>query len=349
MNDNGAIAACLDDLASKRVVFVTGKGGTGKSTFCALLGRRAAERGVRTLLVELDSRSVFREMFVAPGRGAEGGRDGHGGVPARIGYHPAALAPGLFAVNIDSENAVVSYLSEALGSHAIAAMVINNRVIRYFYDAVPAGREIVVLSRLFSLVTAGRTGDEHEFDLFVVDMPASGHALSLLQLPATAAGAFAVGPVAKRARQMDGAFLDPRRSALVILTIPEEMAVAETVEFHSRFREECRAPVGAVVVNMVPVPFLDEAAAMLYRQAGPGVGRSGLPPGAAAVALACDSDMEKTARKRGHLRALENALPGVVSLPLIETGDVLAGLERAVAGGQLPVAGARCPVRSADG
>ncbi|MBI5524996.1 MAG: ArsA family ATPase [Deltaproteobacteria bacterium] len=314
MFDPGTTAACVDDLAAKRLVFVTGKGGTGKSTFTALLGRRAAARGVRTLLVELDSRSTIRKMF------------SHG-APTKIGYQPVALAPDLFAVDIDSENAVVSYLSEALGSHAIATMVINNRVIRYFYDAVPAGREIVVLSRLYSLVTAGRAGDEREFDLFVVDMPASGHALSLLQLPATAGGAFGVGPVAKRARQMEEAFLDPRRSALAIATIPEEMAVSETVEFHRRFREEGRAPVRAVIVNMLPDPFLDEAAAMLYRQARPAGGQGGVSPAAAAVARACEWDMAKTARKMQHMRALQDALPGVVSLPLVETGEVLEGIE----------------------
>jgi len=54
MFDARAIAACLDELSAKRMVFVTGKGGTGKSTFTALLGRRAAAHGVRTLLVELD-------------------------------------------------------------------------------------------------------------------------------------------------------------------------------------------------------------------------------------------------------------------------------------------------------
>ena len=124
MIDRHAITACLDGLAAKRLVFVTGKGGVGKSTFTALLGRHAAARGVRTLLVEIDSRSALRDIFhAAAPRGTS--------IP-RIGYQPVPLAPGLFAVDIDSENAVVSYLSEALGSRAIASIVINNRIIRYF-------------------------------------------------------------------------------------------------------------------------------------------------------------------------------------------------------------------------
>ena len=303
------IAACLDELLAKRLVFVTGKGGTGKSTFTALLGRRAAARGVRTLLVELDSRSALKDIF---------------GVH-RIGYQPVPLAQGLYAVDIDSENAVVSYLSEALGSKAIATLVINNRIVRYFYDAVPAGREIVVMNRLYTLAAGGRTGDEHEFDLFVVDMPAAGHALSLLQLPGTVRGALKVGPVARRARQMEELFLDPGRCAVVFVAIPEEMAVAETVEFHAKFRQEAHAPVGPVVANMVPVPFLDDASAFLYRQAR---GAAGLPPGVAALVRACDWDAAKTARKHGQLRALVQALGcDVVALPLVEQGRVIEGLE----------------------
>ena len=76
------------------------------------------------------------------------------------------------------QNALEDWLADTVKSRTIVQMILSNRVAMIFLDATPGAREIVILAKIISLL--------EEWDQVIVDLPASGHALGILQAPKTA-------------------------------------------------------------------------------------------------------------------------------------------------------------------
>ena len=74
------------------------------------------------------------------------------------------------------------------------------------------------------------------WDLVVVDAPATGHAVQLLRVPAALEATVPAGPLRRDAEWMEAMLVDPRRTALVIVTLPEEMPVNEAIELDAPYR-----------------------------------------------------------------------------------------------------------------
>ncbi len=53
----------MASLLERKLIVVTGKGGTGKSTVACALGLIAARRGLRTIVVELGTRQHMADLF----------------------------------------------------------------------------------------------------------------------------------------------------------------------------------------------------------------------------------------------------------------------------------------------
>jgi len=322
------IRKCLEELSSKRIVFVTGKGGVGKSVFCVLLGRYASRAGKKTILIELDGRSAIRDIFSSQIFSRED--PVHSKHVPKIGYTPVELEKDLSATDIDSEEAAVGYLSEFLGSQKFARMVMNNRIIKYFYEALPAGREIVVLNRLYKLIT----DPENKHDLFIIDMPSSGHAFSTLILPETAVGTFMAGPVVKRAARMAEVFFDAASSLLVMVSIPEEMSVAETMEFYPKFRDEIKIPMGPVIINMVSGGYFDDKMLSLYNTivGKKDAAKTVLTDNFSRFLRVLDFDISRQHRTKTHVDSLAASLgrENVVEMPLCREGPIVFNLEKLV-------------------
>ena len=78
------------DLLERRLLFVTGKGGVGKSSVAAALGLLAAGRGQRTLLVEIDAKGSLADVLESD----------------PTGFVPREVAPALFAMTMDTEESL---------------------------------------------------------------------------------------------------------------------------------------------------------------------------------------------------------------------------------------------------
>lgn len=222
-------------LLASRLVMVTGKGGTGKTSFSAALARVFAERGHRTIVVEVDT---FRPALTAML-----------GVPPR--YEPTTVAPRLDICNVTWREALEEWLEQSVPAQRIVRRILDNKLVQTFLDATPGVRETVILSRILTLTES--------YDRVVVDMPASGHAISLLGVPQVAIGLMRGGPIRDRAEQVQ-AILGRRDTALCIVGLPEEMVVNETLELWERLSAE--VPVlhrPHIVLNRAAVPSLSDA------------------------------------------------------------------------------------------
>lgn len=194
--------------APPRLQFVLGKGGTGKSAVTAALGMAASRAGEAVLVVELAERAVIPEML-----GAAAARD-----------EPREILPGLSAFSIDPEAEAERHLRENLAIGPMIARLTGSGALAEFARAAPGVAELVSLDRIVALARDGR------WVRTFVDLPSTGHAVALLGAPAEAAEVAAGGPLGERAAPLDAALRDPETTALTIVTIPTELAVAEAVE-----------------------------------------------------------------------------------------------------------------------
>jgi anion-transporting ArsA/GET3 family ATPase len=249
MGQTGADAG-LEELLSARVLLVTGKGGTGKTTLAAALGRLAAARGKRVLLAEIGqeeigaktatTRSPLLESLGVPGPQSSGA--------------PREIAANLWAVLLTPEAGHRAFLHDILPFGFLIDRALRAEPLKRFLAAAPAFSELGVLYRGLQFVKAER-GGVPEWDLVIIDAPASGHALAFATLPQMLLKVIPGGPIGRTAREGISILTDPRRTVAVIATLPETLPVSEALELAAGLaRSNLR--VHGIVANQMPAdPF----------------------------------------------------------------------------------------------
>ena len=203
------------------VVFVTGKGGVGKSSVAAALARAEADRSGQAILVEFED---------AAGASRALGPEADGVTPLVVEYL----------------DALSHAIASMLGSRLLGKLVVKQRTLKKVIQAVPAVRELVALDRVRSLRT--ETPSARVF----VDLPATGHAVDWLRVPAAAERFLKVGPAAKMCRAIQDEILPADKSALVVVSTAEPVVASETRELVFRLVRELGRSPDLVVVNRVP-------------------------------------------------------------------------------------------------
>jgi anion-transporting ArsA/GET3 family ATPase len=237
-------------LLSRRLLVVTGKGGAGKTTVAAALGLVAARAGKRTIVAEVARRGDVASAF-----------DRDGSAP----FEEIELAPGLFHISIDPQDALEEYLRDQLPRGPLADVLARSRVFGLLAAATPGMRELLTVGKLWELAQLDRrTPGADPYDLVVVDAPATGHGVAVLTAPRTFAAAAGGGPVARQGKKIDATLSDPELTAVVAVARAEELAVTETGELRTSLRESMGLPIERVVANALdPDRFDDEEVARL--------------------------------------------------------------------------------------
>lgn len=217
------------DLLGLRLIFVTGKGGVGKTTVAASLAQLAAERGRRVLACEVDAKGDLASLFEAP--------------PTE--FVERQVAPNVFAMSMDTEASLREYLKLNLRIPVVGRIGPLARAFDFVAMAAPGVREILTVGKLCWEVR------ERHYDLVVVDASASGHIIGQLAAPQAINDLVHVGPVRSQTGWMLDILSDPSQTGLVAVTTPEEMPVSETLELVERVGAETSVRVSAVVVNRV--------------------------------------------------------------------------------------------------
>lgn len=295
-------------LLQRRLVVVTGKGGTGKTSVAAALALAASERGHRVAVLET-GRDEHLPRLVEPGTGP-------------VGYAGRTLRPGLHARRIDPYEALAEYLNLQLRVPAVATRLLRNRSFRQLMDAAPGWRELITLGKVWHLEQEKADG-EPRFDLLVIDAPATGHGLTFLDVPRVVVSAVRAGPLRRHAGWVEAMVGDPERTVLLPVALPEELPARETAELVARVRDHVGVAVDRVVVNAMPdppfpasVPDLDARLERLRLPDGP----HGLPP--APVLAACAAHLRsryELARRYRDAIGEWTGLP-TVALPLLAEG-----------------------------
>ncbi|HZN96060.1 MAG TPA: ArsA-related P-loop ATPase, partial [Myxococcales bacterium] len=96
------------------------------------------------------------------------------------------------------------------------------------------------------------------YEVVVMDAPATGHAISFLQVPQVLLDTVATGPLWTEAKWMRDLLVDPKTTSAVLVSLPEEMPVNETLELEDALRKKVKIPTALVVLNGYTAPRFDE-------------------------------------------------------------------------------------------
>ncbi len=285
-------------------MFVTGKGGVGKTTIAAALALLAARAGRRTLVCEVDAKGTLAAAYES----------------GPLTFAPRQVADRLQAMAMNTEDSLREYLSLQLRVPLLARVRPLARSLDFVATAAPGVKEILTIGKFCYEVR------ENHFDLVVVDAVATGHILGQLAAPQAIQELVQVGMVREQTRWMLEILDDADLTGLVIVTTPEEMPVAETIELAGKLPESTNVDLAAIVVNRV-LPELfgraeeevfdrlrgPEPAAILERRAG---------AGATKVLDAAELAVSLRRRRAEHLESLRDALPR--SLPMLFVPELFA-------------------------
>jgi anion-transporting ArsA/GET3 family ATPase len=287
-------------LRDRRLLYVTGKGGVGKTTVAAALGLAAAEAGRRTIVCEVAEQDRVSRAFQREGVVAE---------------TEVELAENLWAITIDPSQALQEWLARQIGGTGLRVLG-RSSAFQYFVAAAPGAKELITIAKVWELAQQQRWDRRgRTYDLVVVDAPSSGHGLAMLTTPRTFGEIARVGPIRRQAFRVRDLLADPERTGYVAVALPEEMPVNETLELERRLPGAVGASLEAIVVNgMWPERFSAGDAEALRAALD---GRRDGPVQAALTAY------ERARAQRSHLRRLRRATSArVVTLPYLFESEI---------------------------
>lgn len=278
-------------LLDRRLLFVTGKGGVGKTSVASALGILAAGEGRRTLVCEVDAKGNLADFYGV-------GPLSFGGTRVRDGLH---------AMSMDTEESLKEYMSLQLRIPLLARLGPLARTFDFVANAAPGVKEILTVGKLTYEVK------EDNYDLVVVDASATGHVVGQLASPVAISELVSVGVVRSQTEWMTDILTDAAQTGVVVVTAPEEMPVTETLELIERLGDETDIDVATVVVNRVLPELFGHGEEAIFERLRADEMRGALVDAVGAgVAQVLDGAQLAVDMRRGsvpHLERLRDGLP----------------------------------------
>lgn len=226
-----------------------------------------------------------------------------------------SVAPSVDAANFSVSEGLVGTLTSVMPIERVIRAVVQNRVLQLFMETAPSIREAVLLDALGQQAS--------RYDNVFVDLPASGHALTLLGVPQMIKKLVRRGPVAKKADALEAEILDPARAQILLVALPESLPVQETIELSAKLKQESSLSQVAIVLNSsAPQPVDEKERALLDKLKKETAGDSELHRHASHLLQAAERD-----EKALHELERVTSLP-VIRLPRVEEARDILGIAK---------------------
>lgn len=283
----------LRELFQKRLIIVTGKGGVGKTTIALALAFLNAEHRRRAILAVLGQVQKGSSFF-----GSKKGVD----------FSERRLDKGVYTIGVDPNKALREYIRlNFVTAFPLYAAVFKSKAVQDFFEGAPGLKELITLGKVWHLgkLKTGGKSPRPKYDQVIFDAPSTGYALPLFNLPERVLSMVQKGAFRDHVELVERFLKDPEETAFVTVTIPEEMAVKETLEMIGGAKE-----VGIkhafTVVNCVYPEVFDESDREKIQDM---VGQRKMARIRPLLTFA-QSHIKKVDENRGHIRELYEAGAG---------------------------------------
>ncbi len=216
-------------LRQRKLIFVTGKGGVGKTTVAAGLARSMADEGRTVLLCSVDERTDLANAFEL----------------RQLRFEPTKVDDHLSVMAMDTEASLREYLKIFLKLPVVGRIGPIAAAFDFVAAAAPGVKEILTIGKLCYEVR------ERHYDCVVVDAPATGHITGYLAAPQALQQLVRVGLIRTQTDWMLRMLSDEETTGVLVVTTAEEMPVNETLQLLGSIGSETTTHAGAVVVNRV--------------------------------------------------------------------------------------------------
>lgn len=238
----------MANLFDMRFIINTGKGGVGKTTMSVAMAQAFARRGKTALIMQMNAPDKIGPLY---------------GLPPIQGERPVRVAQNVWVTNPTPQEAMQEYALMILRFRTVYRAVFENRLVSRFLRMMPGLPELVMLGKAYFHEKEEEHGRK-KWDVVILDAPATGHGMFLLQIPTVISDALGSGLMAEEAKNMLALLKDHRRSMLNIVTLAEEMPINESIELKQRLDAEVGIQVGyALANNIFPSLFTDPEARQL--------------------------------------------------------------------------------------
>jgi anion-transporting ArsA/GET3 family ATPase len=241
--DKNGVSLQMPAFAPRRFLFITGKGGVGKTTVTAALARALAARGLRVLVTVCGARERLSTLLGAP--------------PLTSAI--SELSRNIWGVRLVSEVALREYGTLKLKNRVLVDAIFDSKYVTGFLSGTPGLKEWSLLGKAWYHATEEEADGRPRFDVVLFDAPATGHGLDMLRVPKVIVDIAPPGVLRSDAERAWEMFRDPARSGVVVVTLPEEMPTNETLELCTALRTELTLPIAELLVNSLISPLFSSA------------------------------------------------------------------------------------------
>jgi Mrp family chromosome partitioning ATPase len=212
-----------------RVIFVTGKGGTGKSTIAAALAL-AMSRRHHTIVADLDRRSTAARLL-----------------GLKSGEVPGPPSSRLQALSLTPRAELEAFIERIVSIKAISRRMLKSHTFAYVTAALPGLEAFLMLDRLRLLAEEAARRD----GFVIIDAPATGSGLELLSVWIGVKELAPTGTLNRLAKTIEEFIKAPKRFGVILTVLPETLALSEAIDAGLRLRSHLGIECVAAIVNGV--------------------------------------------------------------------------------------------------
>jgi anion-transporting ArsA/GET3 family ATPase len=205
-------------LSLKRLYLFTGKGGVGKTTLSIGLTKYLRHQEIKAYYSHLSGE-----------------------------ISPLAVRLKIPSYHLPFDQFAEKYLAEKLNSKIIATWICKTPFIRAIFNVLPGLNYLIQLGQIVTLL------NERPEMTLVLDSPATGHALTMLEAPQNFQKILQTGTIAEDIERIKAFLSDPSLIQIFICTLPNPMAIQEAWELNDHLEKMGYSHQSLVINNALHV------------------------------------------------------------------------------------------------